>query len=151
MYCINMYSKYRQLLLGQFEQKKFQLCETKENIVISNFVFTPIFFFSPLGLVPEVPLLQAFENDVGRGWTRFVVAGLAVICLNITLLELSLPLHSLVSYHIQLLGSISSTCLHAQMPCRSTSISPTKLCPNFFNTLNYNLISTFMLYALRHA
>ena len=55
------------------------------------------FFYSPLGLVPEVPLLQAFENDVGRGWTRFVVAGLAVICLNITLLELSLPLHSLVS------------------------------------------------------
>lgn len=27
-------------------------------------------FFSPLGLVPEVPLLQAFENESGKGWTR---------------------------------------------------------------------------------
>jgi hypothetical protein len=53
---------------------------------------------SPLGLVPEVPLLQAFEDESGRGLSRLVVAGLAVISLNITLLELSLPLHSLVKY-----------------------------------------------------
>ena len=65
-------------------------------------------FFSPLGLVPEVPLLQAFENDEGRGWTRFVVAGLAVICLNITLLELSLPLHALVSLILQNLNKINA-------------------------------------------
>jgi len=48
---------------------------------------------SPTGLVPEVPLLQAFENEVGRGWTRLIIAALTIICLCFTLLELSLPLH----------------------------------------------------------
>ena len=56
-----------------------------------------ICIFSPTGLVPEVPLLQAFENEVGRGWTRLIIATFTIICFCSTLLELSLPLHRMVS------------------------------------------------------
>merc|ERR1712051_1008207 len=54
---------------------------------------------SPTGLVPEVPLLQAFENELGRGWTRLIIAILTIVCLCFSLLELSLPLHRMVSNH----------------------------------------------------
>ena len=57
------------------------------------------FPFSPTGLVPEVPLLQAFENELGRGWTRLIIAILTIVCLCFSLLELSLPLHRMVSNH----------------------------------------------------
>ena len=65
--------------------------------------------FSPTGLVPEVPLLQAFENEVGRGWTRLIIAALTIICLCFTLLELSLPLHRRVSYMYVLRSTTSGT------------------------------------------
>ena len=57
------------------------------------------FFCSPTGLVPEVPLLQAFENELGRGWTRLIIAIFTIICFCFSLLELSLPLHRMVSMH----------------------------------------------------
>ena len=65
-------------------------------------LFCIVFFsfcFSPTGLVPEVPLLQAFENELGRGWTRLIIAILTIVCLCFSLLELSLPLHRMVSNH----------------------------------------------------
>ena len=63
------------------------------------FVVIFSFPFSPTGLVPEVPLLQAFENELGRGWTRLIIAILTIVCLCFSLLELSLPLHRMVSNH----------------------------------------------------
>ena len=49
--------------------------------------------FSPLGLVPEVPLLQAFENADGSGWARFLVAGVIIVALSLALLHFTIPLH----------------------------------------------------------
>ena len=52
---------------------------------------------SPIGLVPEVPLLQVFESDSdGKFWVRMVIAGLTIVCLCSTLIEISLPLHRTV-------------------------------------------------------
>ena len=56
-------------------------------------------YSSPTGLLPEVPMLQAFENEVGRGWTRLIIAVLTIISLCFSLLELSLPLHRMVSWN----------------------------------------------------
>ena len=71
-----------------------QILQSACLVYIIRFSF---FHFSPTGLVPEVPLLQAFENEVGRGWTRLIIAILTMICLCFSLLELSLPLHRMVS------------------------------------------------------
>ena len=68
---------------------------------LEQFLFpSKICFCSPTGLLPEVPLLQAFENEVGRGWTRLIIAVLTIISLCFSLLELSLPLHRMVRYHL---------------------------------------------------
>ena len=72
--------------------------------IVTIYAFTILycifsFPFSPTGLVPEVPLLQAFENELGRGWTRLIIAILTIVCLCFSLLELSLPLHRMVSNH----------------------------------------------------
>ena len=84
--------------IGTLSGKKSQIREVATNYLRKkkgkNW-FVSI-FSSPTGLVPEVPLLQAFENEVGRGWTRLIIATLTIICLCFSLLELSLPLHTMV-------------------------------------------------------
>ncbi len=70
-------------------------------------------FTSPLGLVPEVAILQAFETQLGKNdtaavrlsptrrnkyglWVRPTVAGIIIVAISLTLLRLTISLHKKV-------------------------------------------------------
>jgi len=75
----------------------FQAVLTSSSLVVAISV-SVLVKLTPIGLVPEVPLLQAFQSIGldGRLWIRMMIAALTITCLCSTLVEISLPLHRTV-------------------------------------------------------